>query len=198
MNNEHWVPNHCVPILPIDNIIIENNGCKGFKEKGREVINEEKSEDKSKNQQNSVQQSKLINFGENIDKDLSTVFDNIFPGASPEMKTFLTNQREALQAAGARRRRWKQKVIKVCLSLWSRSPRIVIFLFPSEADRNIFKIMETVETMKKPKDKKFELTNKEWKKQVGEIGKSAFGRNIFDPDMIFFVCISIVKPYLLW
>lgn len=67
-----------------------------------------------------------------------------------------------------------------------------------EADRNIFKIMETLENMQKPKDQKFELTNKEWKREVGEIGKSAFGRDIFDPDMIFFVCISIVKPNLLW
>ncbi|VDI04271.1 Hypothetical predicted protein [Mytilus galloprovincialis] len=52
--NEHWVPNHCVPILPIDNIIIENNGCEEFKDEEREVLNEEKSEDKSKNQQNSI------------------------------------------------------------------------------------------------------------------------------------------------
>ncbi|CAG2226600.1 unnamed protein product [Mytilus edulis] len=79
-------------------------------------------------------QSKLINLGENIDKDLSTVFDNIFPGASPEMKMFLTSQREALQAAGARRRRWDQKVIKVCLRLWSRSPRT----FCDIKDSNMF------------------------------------------------------------
>ena len=79
-------------------------------------------------------QSKLINLGENIDRDLSTVFDNVFPGASPEMKMFLTSQREALQAAGARRRRWDQKVIKVCLSLWSRSPRT----FCDIKDSNMF------------------------------------------------------------
>ncbi|CAG2208384.1 THAP9 [Mytilus edulis] len=73
MNNEHWVPNHVVPILPIDNIIIENNGCKEFKDEEREVLNEEKSEDKSKNQQNSIR-IELIGFI-NLDQTGNSILD---------------------------------------------------------------------------------------------------------------------------
>ena len=51
-------------------------------------------------------QSKLINLEDSTDKDLSMILDNLFPGATPEMKMFLSCQRELLMANGAKQRRW--------------------------------------------------------------------------------------------
>ncbi|CAC5359740.1 unnamed protein product [Mytilus coruscus] len=80
MNNEHWVPNHFVPILPIDNIIIEDNGRKESKEKGREVKNEEKSEEESKNQENNKGESEnLENSNEESENEVNNKkeFENL-------------------------------------------------------------------------------------------------------------------------
>ncbi|CAC5390284.1 unnamed protein product [Mytilus coruscus] len=80
MNNEHWVPNHFVPILPIDNIIIEDNGRKESKEKEREVKNEEKSEEESKNQENNKGESEnLENSNEESENEVNNKeeFENL-------------------------------------------------------------------------------------------------------------------------
>ncbi|CAC5383347.1 unnamed protein product [Mytilus coruscus] len=79
-NNEHWVPNHFVPILPIDNIIIEDNGRKESKEKEREVKNEEKSEEESKNQENNKGESEnLENSNEESENEVNNKeeFENL-------------------------------------------------------------------------------------------------------------------------
>ncbi|KAJ8313193.1 hypothetical protein KUTeg_009256 [Tegillarca granosa] len=69
------------------------------------------------------EQENLINL-DNIDKeDLSSIFNVVFPNATPEMNIFLTNQYDALMANNPRSRKWDRSVIKACLSLWSRSPQ---------------------------------------------------------------------------
>ena len=83
-------------------------------------------------------QSGMIDLDKNVDEDLCSILDTIFPGVSPEMKDFLKCQRQVLQASTSTQRKWDKSVIKTCLSLWSRSPKCYqdlkennIFVLPS-------------------------------------------------------------------
>ena len=70
-------------------------------------------------------QSNEINLNETDERDLDKILDTLFPQASPEMKSFLQTQYEVLKEKSVKRRRWNKNIIQVCLSLWSRSPRLI-------------------------------------------------------------------------
>ena len=60
---------------------------------------------------------------ENNMKDLSSILSQMFPSAPPQMKTFLQDQFNALNCAEPRQRRWSPDTIKMCLNLWTKSPK---------------------------------------------------------------------------
>jgi hypothetical protein len=54
--------------------------------------------------------------------DMSIILEKNFPDCSVNMKSFLNAQRMALQRHPFGRR-WKKDIIRLCLTLWCRSPR---------------------------------------------------------------------------
>lgn len=55
-------------------------------------------------------------------KDLTEIFEIVFPGASTEMKTLLQSQAQALKCKNRKSIRWDKKILSLCLSMWIRSP----------------------------------------------------------------------------
>ena len=55
--------------------------------------------------------------------DMGAIIDQVFPGASNEMKTLLLNQKRNLDRPKMGRR-WDKQVIRICLTLWSRNPHV--------------------------------------------------------------------------
>ena len=62
-----------------------------------------------------------LRLAEYDDKDMNDVFEEVFKGASSEMKEFLRCQHDMLQCSSGRERRWPKPVIRVCLNLFARS-----------------------------------------------------------------------------
>jgi hypothetical protein len=56
-------------------------------------------------------------------QDLSLILNKMFPNAPPHMKTFLQDQFNALNCADSRQHRWSPETIKMCLNLWTKSPK---------------------------------------------------------------------------
>jgi len=61
-------------------------------------------------------------LGDSDHNDLSEIFNRIFPDCSPKMQTFLASQKMALERHPFGRR-WNKEVIRLCLTLYCRSPR---------------------------------------------------------------------------
>ena len=57
------------------------------------------------------------------DDSLTELLERLLPGASPESKRLLLDQRSALMAADPRGRRWSRQVIALCLNMYVRSPK---------------------------------------------------------------------------
>lgn len=55
-------------------------------------------------------------------KDLTEIFESVFPGASTEMKTLLQSQAQALKCKNRKSIRWDKTILSLCLSMWIRSP----------------------------------------------------------------------------
>ena len=67
---------------------------------------------------NNESEDDVINLSKVDGEDLHQIFNSIFPGASPEMKDFLSIQHNILSSKSIK---WDKSVIKTCLSMWSRS-----------------------------------------------------------------------------
>lgn len=63
-----------------------------------------------------------IILSQNDHEDFSAILQQVIPDCPERLKTFLTSQRDA----GLRKstgRRWNKEIIRLCLTLWCRSPR---------------------------------------------------------------------------
>jgi hypothetical protein len=58
---------------------------------------------------------------ENDENDMSIILNKIFPDCPDKMKTFLFSQNMALERH-PNGRRWNRDIVRLCLSLWCRSP----------------------------------------------------------------------------
>ena len=67
--------------------------------------------------------SNELTLCESDNRDMLNIIDTIFPGANSQMKTLLTNQKLNLERPKMGRR-WDKEVIRICLTLWSRSPHV--------------------------------------------------------------------------
>ena len=90
-------------------------------------------------------ESQTITLNEEDHKDLSVIFQNIFPQCDEKMKTFLLSQKQAMERH-PNGRRWDRDIIRLCLTLWCRSPRGYtelrksgFLVLPSEKSLQIFK-----------------------------------------------------------
>ena len=63
-----------------------------------------------------------IKLDEEDSKDLSSILDQVIPSASSEFKALLLNQKKAHDIKDGRQMRWDKSVIRLCLSLYTRSP----------------------------------------------------------------------------
>lgn len=54
--------------------------------------------------------------------DLQTILDSIISNCPPRMLAFLQSQQRAMNTS-KNGRRWNKDIIRMCLSLWCRSPR---------------------------------------------------------------------------
>lgn len=70
---------------------------------------------------NNESEDDVINLSKVDGEDLHQIFNSIFPGASPEMKDFLSIQHNILSSKSIKCLKWDKSVIKTCLSMWSRS-----------------------------------------------------------------------------
>ena len=62
-----------------------------------------------------------VTLCENDDNDMSIILNKIFPDCPDKMKTFLFSQKMALERH-PNGRRWNRDIVRLCLSLWCRSP----------------------------------------------------------------------------
>lgn len=70
---------------------------------------------------NVVDSSKVL-MSESDHFDLQTILDSIIPDCPPRMLAFLQSQQRAMNTS-KNGRRWNKDIIRMCLSLWCRSPR---------------------------------------------------------------------------
>lgn len=78
--------------------------------------------------------------------DLSTILRTIFPECSLKMQTFLMNQKMALER-NPNGRRWSKEIVRLCLTLYCRSPRRC-----SELRNSIFLILPSYNLLRKYKN----------------------------------------------
>lgn len=78
--------------------------------------------------------------------DLSTILRTIFPECSLKMQTFLMNQKMALER-NPNGRRWSKEIVRLCLTLYCRSPRGC-----SELRNSIFLILPSYNLLRKYKN----------------------------------------------
>ncbi|CAG2216361.1 unnamed protein product [Mytilus edulis] len=97
--------------------------CSPEKEKENSNCTELPLEKKSKineNKDNEVSEEVTLNEGDN--GDMTEIFNKIFPDCSVKMQTFLLSQKMALERHPFGRR-WNKEIIRLCLTLWCRSPK---------------------------------------------------------------------------
>lgn len=82
---------------------------------------------------------------ENNDKDMKLILKRVLPEASGEMLDMLTDQKKNI-ARNPTGRRWDKKTIRLCLSLWCRSPKNYtilkdskVLVLPSDNTLRIYK-----------------------------------------------------------
>lgn len=82
-------------------------------------------------------QDRLINLNKYDNNDLSIIFDEIFPNSTKEMQDFFMAQHNILHSqVNNEKRVWDKSVIKTCLNIWARSPKV----YQDLVDSNIFKL----------------------------------------------------------
>lgn len=64
-----------------------------------------------------------IDLSEEDNADLMSVMEKVLPNATEEMKVLLKAQHDALSAKTKQSHRWDKQVIRVCLTMWVRSPK---------------------------------------------------------------------------
>jgi hypothetical protein len=78
-------------------------------------------------------QDRLINLNKYDNNDLSI----IFPDSTKEMQEFFMAQHNILHSqVNNEKRVWEKSVIKTCLNIWARSPKV----YQDLVDSNIFKL----------------------------------------------------------
>jgi hypothetical protein len=63
-----------------------------------------------------------IILSQNDHEDFSAILQQVIPDCPERLKTFLTSQRDAVLRKSTGRR-WNKEIIRLCLTLWCRSPR---------------------------------------------------------------------------
>ena len=108
------------------------SSCKILMKKNPEVLNENipASNDHRKpisynpNNENEVDSENCqdVLLSEADDSDMQTILDSIIPDCPPKVLAFLKSQQKALKTS-KHGRRWDKDIVRMCLSLWCRSPR---------------------------------------------------------------------------
>lgn len=63
-----------------------------------------------------------IQLTDDDDHDMHAILNKVLPNATPQCKSLLLSQKTALDAKGPTGVRWSKEVIKLCLTLYTRSP----------------------------------------------------------------------------
>ena len=121
----------CKVLIPFHAINTMCSECKSFKKLKSEpkpVLNEieannnvaESSCDSTGDGDKNV--SGEVTLCESDHNDMKAVFQQIFPECGDKMSSFLLSQKQALERK-PNGRRWNADIIRLCLTLWCRSPR---------------------------------------------------------------------------
>ena len=118
----------CCKVLPFKNSNAASLCCGNCKKlKTKIQTREQKCDIDEKNNNginlndNNTHENEVI-LGETDHNDLSDILTKIFPDCSMKMQTFLLSQKMALER-NPNGRRWNKEIIRLCLTLYCRSPR---------------------------------------------------------------------------
>lgn len=133
---------NCKKLLPFKNSKSVSKTCGQCKKLERHTVN--LTETNIENDDNSSGET-ILTLNEDDNNDLATIFQNVFPQCTEKMKCFLMSQKTAMERH-PNGRRWDRDIIRLCLTLWCRSPRGYrelrnsnFLVLPSEKSLQIFK-----------------------------------------------------------
>lgn len=133
------------PSFCTGSIVTENNNS--INEKGKSDIN---NTDNNTGKQlfNPNEQStepETLTLSETDDHDMSHIFEEVIKSSPPKVIEFLTSQQDALSRK-PKGRRWNKNIIRICLTMWCRSPKCYkdlrdsgFMLLPSQRILQIYK-----------------------------------------------------------
>ena len=109
----HYRSQNCLKVLPFKTSNVASGTCHFCK----------KLKDHAKTDEGDVcNLCDEVVLGESDHKDLSKILQTIFPECSVKMQSFLMSKKMALERHPFGRR-WSKDIIRLCLTLYCRSPR---------------------------------------------------------------------------
>ncbi|KAJ8321537.1 hypothetical protein KUTeg_000913 [Tegillarca granosa] len=108
----------CSKILPFMNSNRSSKKCSECKKLDKAALHCTSEDYSNINLENDT----TVILNPNDHNDISMIFADIFPNCSDKMKTFLMSQKMAIEQH-PKGRRWHKDVIRLCLTLWCRSPK---------------------------------------------------------------------------
>ncbi|KAK3108741.1 hypothetical protein FSP39_014554 [Pinctada imbricata] len=119
--------------------------CNYIEEMQDSLSGNDGKDEKNSQTEDTVNDQGDVTLCESDHKDLKSILENIFPDCSSKMSAFWLSQKQALERK-PHGRRWNSDVIRVCLTLWCRSPRGYrdlrssgLMILPSEKILQIYK-----------------------------------------------------------